>query len=155
MSKPEVDPDQFDGYTLFEIVGVIFLIGLIMSLARPNFFRVEERNRMRYVGELLQTDLQRVQAEAKTGNRVKVNFAAHGYAVELGEFVIKRDYRVNGITFKITTTAETTETNGVGESDLIKNLSELPATINWESKHYQGALALTPDGVVSWRYHEK
>jgi Tfp pilus assembly protein FimT len=152
MSKPRIKRERAGGYTLLEIVGVLLLIGLIMNLAQPNFFRVEERNRMRYVGELLQTDLQRVQAETQAGNRVKLHFTGHGYYFTLGEILITRDYRVCGITFSGATAAATedqTEAAG-GASD-----SDRPTTINWESKHYQGALALTPDGAVRWGYHEK
>jgi type II secretory pathway pseudopilin PulG len=135
------------GYTLLEILGVILLIGLILTLAQPQISRVEEKNRMRYVGELLQTDLQRVQAEAKAGNTVKFKFTANGYCFSLDEAVIKRDYRVNGVAFSME--------NNEPELNFTPEGPAPVATINWTGAHYQGALALTPDGAVSWGYHVK
>lgn len=163
------------GYTLLEVLGVICLIGLVLALAQPQIFQVEEKHQVRYAGELLQTDLQRVRAEAKAGNAVKLKINANGYCFPLGDTVITRDYRAHGLVFRVgnngvgvpatlapersqskDVTGETTATvTGESELSFTPEGSGPLTTISWESKHYQGALKLEADGAVSWRYHVK
>jgi type II secretory pathway pseudopilin PulG len=164
------------GYTLLEILGVILLIGLMLALAQPEIFQVEEKHQVRYAGKLLLADLERVQAEVKAGNAVRIKINPNGYGFSLGENVISRDYRVNGLTFKaegagvvpsstvsasandagVDGTAETT-----GGADAETELCFTPdsagpvATIHWQSKHYQGVLTLKADNAASWDYHAK
>jgi type II secretory pathway pseudopilin PulG len=163
------------GFTLIEILGVILLLGLALTLVQPKIFQVEEKQRVRYAGELLQADLERIQAEAKAGNTVTLRFNANGYCFSLGDNVVSRDYRVNGLIFKaigpgVSATSAKPSPNGAAAADIGQTTDANPteaelcftpdcagpqATVSWASGHYQGVMTLQADDAVSWRYHGK
>jgi prepilin-type N-terminal cleavage/methylation domain-containing protein len=158
------------GYTLLEILAVLLLIGLLFSLAQPGIWRTGEKNRMRYVGELLQSDAQRILAEAQAGNTVQLSFDSHGYRICLGDTVTTRDYRAGGIAFRLESqatpasglredrenAAEPEDTTGDGpELDFVPDRPGPAAAIIWESEHYRGELTLKTNEALSWGYHAK
>jgi prepilin-type N-terminal cleavage/methylation domain-containing protein len=136
------------GYTLLEVLAVLLLIGLICALARPEMFLCVERNRVRLAGKLVQTDLERVRAEAKTGNEVKVTFNPAGYCFTVGSTVITRDFKSQGLQFQVADSANVTvRYSGAGAN---------PATtLDWKSQHYQGTLTISPTGAVQWSEHDR
>ncbi|HYH05164.1 MAG TPA: hypothetical protein VEC37_18895 [Bacillota bacterium] len=140
------------GYTLLEVLGVILLIGLVLSLVRPEFPRFEERNRLRYVGELIQADLKTAQDQTKTGNVVRVHFNPYGYRFKIGDTLIMRDFKSYGVNFILPSAAE-----AESETELLfaTDGSCQPIALDWEGQHFQGTLAIKPDGTVSWNYHAK
>jgi prepilin-type N-terminal cleavage/methylation domain-containing protein len=145
------------GYTLLEILAVLLLIGLLFSLAQPGIWRTGEKNRMRYVGELLQSDAQRILAEAQAGNTVQLSFDSHGYRICLGDTVTTRDYRAGGIAFRLESQATVGEDRaGDGpELDFVPDRPGPGAAIIWESEHYRGELTLKTNEALSWGYHAK
>lgn len=140
------------GYTLLEILGVIALIGLIYALVQPEFALSEERNRVRYVGLMLQADLQAAGDQAKTGNEIKVAFHASGYRYKIGDALMERDYRRDGLVFTFRY-----GNDDAGQPELVYKAdgSCRPGVIDWGSRHYRGSLELKADGTISWSYHGK
>jgi prepilin-type N-terminal cleavage/methylation domain-containing protein len=141
-----------NGYTLLEVLAVLLLIGLISALVQPEMFLCVERNRVRLVGKLVQADLERVRAEAKSGTEVQVTFNPAGYCFTIGNTVITRDFKPKGMQFHVAgaVTGSVTVTvcySGAGAS---------PATtFDWKSQHYQGTLAISPTGAVQWSEHDR
>jgi type II secretory pathway pseudopilin PulG len=139
------------GYTLLEVLGVLLLIGLGVALVRPEMLLSVERNRLRHVGELARADLDRAQAEAKTGAEVMVSFNPSGYGFTIGNIVITRDFQPEGLRFRVPNAADAAALavrySGAAVSPA--------ATLAWESRHYQGTLAISTTGAVQWSYQQK
>jgi type II secretory pathway pseudopilin PulG len=145
--------ESTSGYTLLEILGVILLFGLIAALVQPEIMLSVERNRVRYIGALLQTDLERAQAEARTDNEVKLVFSPAGYGFTIGDTVITRDYHIDGVQFQVTGSAAA----DAGAPELFfSNTDVCPtATITWESQHYRGVLSIGPAEAMKWSFQRK
>jgi type II secretory pathway pseudopilin PulG len=141
------------GYTLLEVLGVLLLIGLVTALVRPEMLLSVERNRLRHVGELVRADLDRVQAEAKTGTEVIVSFNPSGYDFTIGNTVITRDFQPEGLRFRVTNDAATG--GAVFTVHYFGTVVDPAVTLAWESRHYQGTLAIGTTGTVQWSYHPK
>jgi type II secretory pathway pseudopilin PulG len=143
--------ESTSGYTLLEILGVILLFGLIASLVQPEILLSVERNRVRYIGALLQTDLERVQAEARTGNEVRLVISPTGYGFTIGNTAITRDYQIDGMQFRITGSAA-----DAGSPELLfSNADVCPAaTITWESQHYRGVFSINPAEALKWSFQK-
>lgn len=150
-AKRQVIPEV--GYTLLEVLGVLLLVGLVLTLARPEMFLTAERTRIRYAGELLQVDIKQLYTEAKAGNKAVLSFTASGYDFWIGDTEIKRDYGNDGLTFRLQ--GESEEEMGA-ELTFVPDESAPAAEVNLESKHYRGVLKLAPDpGQMEWKYHAK
>lgn len=141
------------GYTLLEVLGVLLLIGLVLTLACPEMFLTAERTRIRYAGELLQVDIKQLYTEAKAGNKAVLRFTASGYDFWIGDTEIKRDYGNDGLTFRLP--ADNEEETGA-ELTFAPVGSVSVSEVNLESKHYRGVLKLAPDpGQMEWKYYAK
>jgi type II secretory pathway pseudopilin PulG len=135
------------GYTLMEVLGVLLLIGLIYALVQPEMFLSVERNRIRLAGQLVQADLERVRAEARSGVEVKVTFNPAGYSFTIGNTVITRNFKPDGVQLQIDNDADDTMATEICFSG---NGANPVATFNWKSQHYQGTLAISATGTVQW-----
>jgi prepilin-type N-terminal cleavage/methylation domain-containing protein len=140
------------GYTLLEVLAVLLLIGLISVLVQPEMFLSVERNRLRYVGKLVQADFDRVRAEAKTNSEIKVAFNSTGYSFTIGSTVITRNFKLDGVQFQI---HNGTDGATAPEVCFSSNGANPATTLTWKSQHYQGTLAISETGAVQWSDHVK
>ncbi|MGQ9779271.1 MAG: GspH/FimT family pseudopilin [Bacillota bacterium] len=73
------------GFTLFEAVAALFLLGLLAAISLPAFFRGPGGLAWRVACDQLQRDLKTARATALAGRRsTAITFSATGYTVLLG-----------------------------------------------------------------------
>jgi prepilin-type N-terminal cleavage/methylation domain-containing protein len=150
------------GFTLLEILAVILLIGLICAVTYPNFVRSQEKVELRYVGELLKTDLQQVREEAMTHRTAQtVTLLGSAYHFKIGDLEIGRKLRrYNEFSFVTPTPIEEGQSvteKAKTEPDPIVLIFAADGscdavTVNWESKHFRGSLVVNADGTSRWRF---
>jgi prepilin-type N-terminal cleavage/methylation domain-containing protein len=153
------------GFTLLETLAVIMLIGMICAVSYPNFVRSQEKVELRYVGELLQADLQQIREEAMTHRMAqKVTFRGSAYHFQIGDLEIDRQLgRYDGFSFASPASSEEEQPEAGPVAEKVKkepNPIELTfaadgscdgVTLNWESKHFRGSLVVNADGTSRWR----
>lgn len=129
------------GYTLFEVLAVLVLLGLFMSLAVPELLHKEEVTEIHYIQRLIDSDLKLAKAEAQSGQTiVKLEFTSHGYRLLLPEAVINRNFRKEGLILDIG-----------GALIFWPNGKCNAMRIPWKAPHYNGDLKIDENGYSQWQ----
>jgi hypothetical protein len=83
------------GYTLFEIVAVIALIGLVSILALPRIILSAEQVEVGYIGRLVQSDFRQIKNESSMDptSVITVTFTKTGYSFNIGDHCVIRSFQ--------------------------------------------------------------
>lgn len=166
---PTLGTGNRSGFTLLEVLAVIILIGLALSLAQPAVERSLEKTRIQAIAKLLRADVATLRETAATERSAQVvDFTAQGYAFQLGEHPIRRDFSGEQFHFVIPAAAPEPEPSrepdspGDGESppepasgsrsalQLLPDGSTPGMQLAWRTRHFQGRLVIREDGEVQW-----
>ena len=164
-----------NGYTLLEIMAVITLIGLMAAIVFPVYTLREEKTGVKYIGNLLESDIKSIQEEALcTQSELTIIFSRQGYQFKLGETSIVRSFSQYRFGFKLPELEEEESESDSGVTSDKKESStdadpkltvpmlkfnkegfSTGLTLNWESSHFSGSMAVDQDGVLKWNYVQK
>ncbi|HEX3044526.1 MAG TPA: type II secretion system protein [Bacillota bacterium] len=83
------------GYTLFEVVAVIALIGFVSILALPRIILSAEQVEVGYIGRLIQSDFRQIKNESllDPSSDTTVTFTKTGYSFNIGDHRIIRNFQ--------------------------------------------------------------
>jgi prepilin-type N-terminal cleavage/methylation domain-containing protein len=138
------------GFTLLEVLAVLVLIGLVIALVFPDFERGAEKKRVVLIGELLQNDLSRVREEALTERtNADLNFGPDGYSFTIDGCELRRTFAEFHV--GLLNVAESLDQTGVAKITFNAEGRCFPQQFHWETRYYQGVIALTGEGGVTWR----
>jgi general secretion pathway protein H len=142
------------GFTLLEVLAVLVLIGLVVALVFPDFTRGAEKRRVTLIGSLLQIDVSRVREEALAQRTdATLIFGPDGYSFTIGGSELRRtfqEFRVG-----LPNAAESPAQSGAAAVTFNAEGRCFPQQFHWETRYYQGVIALTGDGDVTWQCNAK
>lgn len=82
------------GFTLIEVLAIIILIGFMAFLIFPSFSLGQEGTEIRFIGQLITSDIKQVKEEALFGKTEStIQFANDGYSFQIGETYINRNFQ--------------------------------------------------------------
>lgn len=162
------------GFTLLEIMAVLFLIGLTAAIVFPNLMLRDEQLEVDYIGKLIRSDIALVKSEADASRFDPVfGVTADGYRVRLGSRELERAFPRYQFKFNISgveTTPGETSVAPVSTPDpdsppeaseartewvLFGDDSDFTLDLSWDTQHFKGTLKVNPQGVVEWKNEKK
>ncbi|MGD8401280.1 MAG: prepilin-type N-terminal cleavage/methylation domain-containing protein [Bacillota bacterium] len=141
------------GFTLLEVLAVLVLIGLVVALVFPDFTRGAEKRRITLIGSLLQIDVGRVREEALAQRTDEMLiFGPDGYSFTIGGSKLRRVFKEFRVGLP-----NASESDQAGAAAVTFNAEGrcFPQQFHWETRYYQGVIALTGEGGVTWRCNAK